>query len=122
MSNPFATNPFRNVIQHAVKLNVLVSGKLRIKTRILEHNADPFAHLVGVLGWSQALDFHRPAGWGQQSGQHLDRSAFTRSVRSQESEDFPFPNVKRDVLNSRKILKALSQIPDCDHHPHAVKL
>src|SRR3954469_25508184 len=105
----------RNVIEHAVQLEVLVGRQVAVEARVLKYDPEPPPHVVWMLTRIDAVERNRPARRRQQRGQHLDGRRLAGAVGPEEREDLPFGNVERDVIDGFHLAERLDQIMNVNH-------
>ena len=95
---------FGDVIVYVIKAGkvaqVVDAGEPPIQAALTaENESDPLADLVRPGNDVESFNGGRPRCRDEKRGQHLDRGRFTRSVRSQESEQLSFLYPERDVIH-----------------------
>src|SRR4051794_22636301 len=103
------------MIQNCVEFHVLVSCQFAIQARVLKYDSETFPHLSGISPRIQTVDFESSAGGRQQSGQHFDCGALSRSIWSKEGEDLTSSYRERNRIHCRKGSELLCQVLDFDH-------
>ena len=84
----------------SLKHQVLAPGQIFIDDRVLHLNADKFAHYLSIVLDIMSSYVSRPRCLPQESGENLDRSALTSTVRSEKSEELAIIDLERNSLDS----------------------
>jgi hypothetical protein len=99
----------------AVKIHVFVRGQLVVQAGLLEHDAETFAGFIVLHARIQPVQPHRAAGGLEQSSEDLDDSGFASPIGAEESEDFAFFHLERDILDGHQVAISFHQIGYLDH-------
>src|SRR5260370_23315941 len=92
-------------VDTAVELQIFCDGQIVIKTEILRHVADAFAHGFGIRADIETFDLSGAAAERQKAGEHFDDGGFAAAVGAEEAEDFAFFYAEADVIHGREITK-----------------
>src|SRR6266568_2060696 len=92
-------------VDAAVELQIFGDGQIVIKTEILRHVADAFAHGFGIGADVQTFDLSGAAAERQKTGEHFDDGSFAAAVGAEEAEYFTFFDAEADVIDGGEITK-----------------
>ena len=79
---------------------VLSPGEIFIDDRVLHLNADKSADLLSIMLDIMSSYVSRSRCLAQESGENLDRSAFSSTVRSKKSEELAIIDLERYSFDS----------------------
>jgi len=93
---PLAT---RHAVRLTGKFDVLLSGELRVDTRLLGHVPDGLADSPCVRTHVELVDAHLASGRRQKRRKHFDRRRLSRAVRPEEAEELALGDLHVDSLH-----------------------
>ena len=100
--------------QPALQHQQLAAGLARVEPGLLERDADPPAHRVGVAGDVDAGDARAARRDRQQRGQHLDGRRLAGAVRAEEAEHLAGLDAQVDPAHGLDVAIGLDQRPRLD--------
>ena len=98
--DPLLESRSPHLLKIALELEVLPPRQVSVHNGLLALGADEFADLLRVLVQVVAGHGNPARRLSQEGREHLDGGTLSRSVRSQESEEFPFTDTEGYTLDS----------------------
>jgi hypothetical protein len=105
----------RQVVDPAVKLQVLLDRQVLVQAEALRHVTDALFDLLGLLGDVEADHAPPAARWIEDPAQHADRGGLARAVRSEHTEDLAAIDRQRHVAHRDQVAEAPGQLVRLDH-------
>ena len=98
------------------------AGEVLEQAQVLRHHTHAPLDLARLLQVAQVLaqQEHRPGGWRQQPGQHLDRRGLARAIGAQETVKRPLLDLEVDGIHRAQTAKATRQTDCFDGQTHLV--
>ena len=110
--------PPAQTVQFAGKDKVLIHRQLVVERKFLGHITDHVLDRFRIPHHVVPADSRRALTRLEDSAQHPDHSRFAGAIRSKETEDGPFSDGKRNVIDGHECAETLCQAFALNHRIH----
>src|SRR4029077_4948486 len=86
-----------------------------VKPRLVGHDAEPRAHLIQLLGQSQAVELDHPRVGPQDPTETAESRRFARAVLAEQDEQLTAFNLYVDAVDGANVAEAFAKALDADH-------
>src|ERR1051325_978250 len=111
----FGQSSAAQAIEPSVKHQVFINGQFVVERKFLRHVTDQIFDLFGLCRDVKTRKSCMTVAWLKQSAQHSNYRGFTRTIRSEETEDGTFGNFETDVIDGGEMAEPFGQLFAVDH-------